>query len=179
MFVTYGFDSSLKGIPSIFINILHDGFPGVKAHHLENFPLILRIVSVHPAADLHILPDQILVYICSSIENRQHQPHTKQQLYVWPEWKPDILYIYIYIYLTIGTCNFHRVCSIFSIRRRKLAYQISILQQDNSNRVMNEYIIQYVSHCWSSSVEGLSIARKDAYLFIHIKTFMLLYISYI
>lgn len=97
MFVTYGFDSSLKGIPSIFINILHDGFPGVKAHHLENFPLILRIVSVHPAADLHILPDQILVYICSSIENRQHQPHTKQQLYVWPEWKPDILYIYIYI----------------------------------------------------------------------------------
>jgi len=28
-------------------------------------------------------------------------------------------------------------------------------------------MIQYVSHCWSSNIVGLSIARNDAYLIIY------------
>lgn len=44
------------------------------------------------------------------------------------------------------------------------AYQARNFQKESSKSVINEYNTQYVSHCWSSSVEGLSIALIDANL---------------
>lgn len=84
----YRFDDSVEGLRTISVNVPLNGLSCVKAHHLKNPPLALRMIRADLSPNFDILPHQILVNIRGPVEDGEHQPHAEHKLHVRPERKP-------------------------------------------------------------------------------------------